>query len=112
MPTSLQALAVKGGMPANMSSDIAACQLFILHAVPAERGKLRPKTSCRFWLLQSYPLKHLHGFEICCTLAGGGYTKNNVSRCWTAETAVLVDQNIADELPPNDYYEYYAPNYR
>ncbi|EIE27745.1 class I RPD3 type histone deacetylase protein [Coccomyxa subellipsoidea C-169] len=43
---------------------------------------------------------------------GGGYTKNNVSRCWTAETAVLVDQNIADDLPPNDYYEYYAPDYR
>ncbi|CAL8463701.1 g3235 [Coccomyxa elongata] len=43
---------------------------------------------------------------------GGGYTKNNVARCWTAETAVLVDQNIADELPPNDYYEYFAPDYR
>ena len=44
--------------------------------------------------------------------AGGGYTKHNVARCWTAETAVLVDQPIAEELPPNDYYEYYAPDYR
>ncbi len=47
-----------------------------------------------------------------CWGAGGGYTKNNVARCWTAETAVLVDQSIADELPPNDYYEYFAPDYR
>ena len=43
---------------------------------------------------------------------GGGYTKHNVARCWTAETAVLLDQPIAEELPPNDYYEYYAPDYR
>lgn len=44
--------------------------------------------------------------------AGGGYTKHNVARCWTAETAVLLDQHIAEELPPNDYYDYYAPDYR
>ena len=44
--------------------------------------------------------------------AGGGYTKHNVARCWTAETAVLLDQQIAEELPPNDYYDYYAPDYR
>jgi histone deacetylase 1/2 len=35
-----------------------------------------------------------------------------VARCWTSETAVLVDRHIPEELPPNDYYEYYAPDYR
>ena len=44
--------------------------------------------------------------------SGGGYTKHNVARCWAAETAVLVDQPIAEELPHNAYYEYYAPGYR
>ena len=44
--------------------------------------------------------------------AGGGYTKNNVARCWTYETAVLVDAEIPEELPPNTYYEYYAPDHK
>lgn len=45
-------------------------------------------------------------------MAGGGYTKNNVARCWTNETAILVGQHLADELPPNAYSEYYQPGYR
>ena len=28
-------------------------------------------------------------------LGGGGYTMNNVARCWAYETAVLLDQDIA-----------------
>jgi hypothetical protein len=41
--------------------------------------------------------------------AGGGYTKRNVARCWTLETAALVgkDMDLDDELPPNPYREYY-----
>ena len=35
-----------------------------------------------------------------------------VSRCWTFETSVILNQEIADELPYNDYYEYYGPEYR
>lgn len=27
-------------------------------------------------------------------LGGGGYTMNNVARCWAYETAVLLDQDI------------------
>ena len=47
------------------------------------------------------------------THAGGGYTKNNVARCWTNETAVLLGRDpLDDALPPNDYYEYYAPDHR
>ncbi|CAK0785511.1 hypothetical protein CVIRNUC_008721 [Coccomyxa viridis] len=43
---------------------------------------------------------------------GGGYTKQNVARCWAAETALLVDEQISADLPPNDYYEYFAPDFR
>jgi histone deacetylase 1/2 len=43
---------------------------------------------------------------------GGGYTKNNVARCWTNETAILVGEHLAEELPPNAYAEYYQPHNR
>ena len=40
---------------------------------------------------------------------GGGYTKRNVSRCWTNETAVLLDRKLPKDIPEHDfYYEYYA----
>lgn len=45
-------------------------------------------------------------------LGGGGYTMRNVARCWTYETAVLLETEIADELPYNDFFEYYGPDYR
>ena len=45
-------------------------------------------------------------------LGGGGYTIRNVARCWAYETAVLLDQpDIPNDIPFNDYYEYYAPDY-
>ena len=43
---------------------------------------------------------------------GGGYTVRNVSRCWVYETAVLVGEEISDELPYNEYMGYYGPDYR
>ena len=45
-------------------------------------------------------------------LGGGGYTIRNVARCWTYETAVVLGEELANELPYNDYYEYYGPDYR
>lgn len=42
---------------------------------------------------------------------GGGYTKANVARCWTKETAVLTDTDIPDQLPVNAYYEYFGPSH-
>jgi len=45
-------------------------------------------------------------------LGGGGYTIQNVARSWTLETAVALGVEIHDELPNNDYYAYYAPDYR
>jgi hypothetical protein len=45
-------------------------------------------------------------------VGGGGYTIRNVSRCWTYETSVVVDQCLPDKLPDNVYLEYFAPDYR
>ena len=45
-------------------------------------------------------------------LGGGGYTLRNVPRCWTYETAVLLDTPVKDTLPFNDYFEYFAPEYK
>lgn len=44
-------------------------------------------------------------------LGGGGYTIENVARCWAYETAILVEKEVNDAIPPNTYYEYYAPDY-
>ncbi|CAI8020592.1 Probable histone deacetylase 1-B, partial [Geodia barretti] len=45
-------------------------------------------------------------------LGGGGYTIRNVARCWTYETAVALNCDIANELPYNDYFEYYGPDFK
>ncbi|KAG8194392.1 hypothetical protein JTE90_011006 [Oedothorax gibbosus] len=44
-------------------------------------------------------------------LGGGGYTVRNVSRCWTYETSLLVDEPISSEIPYNEYFEYFAPDF-
>ncbi|KAF2110996.1 hypothetical protein BDV96DRAFT_583225 [Lophiotrema nucula] len=44
-------------------------------------------------------------------LGGGGYTMRNVARTWAFETGNLVNQDMAKQLPFNDYYEYFAPDY-
>ncbi|MFT7811217.1 putative histone deacetylase 1-B [Arapaima gigas] len=45
-------------------------------------------------------------------LGGGGYTIRNVARCWTYETAVALDTTIPNELPYNDYFEYFGPDFK
>ncbi|KAI1082067.1 hypothetical protein F5B20DRAFT_578838 [Whalleya microplaca] len=45
-------------------------------------------------------------------LGGGGYTMRNVARTWAFETGLLVDAKMDRTLPFNEYYEYYAPEYR
>jgi acetoin utilization deacetylase AcuC-like enzyme len=47
-------------------------------------------------------------------LGGGGYTLRNVARCWTYETAILVDKDkeISNEIPENSpYFDYFAPEF-
>lgn len=45
-------------------------------------------------------------------LGGGGYTIRNVSRCWLYETSIALDTDVPDDLPYNDYYEYFIPDYK
>ncbi|RUS17462.1 hypothetical protein BC937DRAFT_89942 [Endogone sp. FLAS-F59071] len=45
-------------------------------------------------------------------LGGGGYTMRNVSRAWAYETGVVVGQDIGPDMPYNDYYEYFGPDYK
>ncbi|XP_008120699.2 histone deacetylase 1 isoform X1 [Anolis carolinensis] len=45
-------------------------------------------------------------------LGGGGYTIRNVARCWTYETAVALNTEIPNELPYNDYFEYFGPDFK
>merc|ERR1712038_1999027 len=45
-------------------------------------------------------------------LGGEGYTIRNVARCWTYETSQALGVDIANELPYNDYFEYYGPDFK
>jgi histone deacetylase 1/2 len=47
-------------------------------------------------------------------LGGGGYTIRNVARCWSYETGVLLDchKEMSDDIPYNDYFDYYSPDYK
>lgn len=57
-------------------------------------------------------LRHAKSFGLpMLVLGGGGYTIRNVARCWTYETAVILDQEISNDLPFNDYLHYFAPGY-
>lgn len=40
------------------------------------------------------------------------YTLRNVARCWTYETSLLIDEEIDNKLPENEYYAYFAPDYK
>lgn len=35
-----------------------------------------------------------------------------MARCWTNETAILVGEELSEDLPPNLYQEYYQPDYK
>lgn len=35
-----------------------------------------------------------------------------MSRCWTYETSVALGVEIANELPYNDYFEYFGPDFK
>lgn len=42
---------------------------------------------------------------------GGGYTKENVARCWTVETGAILDTELPNEIPDNDYIKYFKPDF-
>ncbi|XP_006454763.1 hypothetical protein AGABI2DRAFT_198321 [Agaricus bisporus var. bisporus H97] len=45
-------------------------------------------------------------------LGGGGYTMRNVSRAWAFETGLAAGFELAPDIPVNEYYEYFGPDYR
>jgi len=45
-------------------------------------------------------------------LGGGGYTIKNVARCWAYETGLCLGVDLDNNLPINDYYDYYSPDYK
>ena len=58
-------------------------------------------------------VEYVKSFNIpMLVIGGGGYTLRNVPRCWTYETAILTGTDVKDELPFNDYFEYFGPDYR
>lgn len=57
-------------------------------------------------------VKFVKGFNVpTLVLGGGGYTIRNVARCWTYETSLLLDQEINNELPYTEYFEYFGPDF-
>ncbi|KAL1363860.1 hypothetical protein HN51_012023 [Arachis hypogaea] len=57
-------------------------------------------------------VRFLRSFNVpLMLLGGGGYTIRNVARCWCYETAVAVGVELDNDLPYNEYYEYFGPQY-
>lgn len=53
-------------------------------------------------------VKFLRSFNVpLILLGGGGYTPKNVSKCWTYETSIALNIDIPDDLPYNDYFNYF-----
>jgi len=58
-------------------------------------------------------VKFMKNFNVpLMVLGGGGYNIRNVARCWAYETAVLLEKPISDDIPMNDFIQYYGPDYR
>lgn len=45
-------------------------------------------------------------------LGGGGYTIKNVARCWAYETAICLNTELDDNIPLNDFYEFYGNDFK
>ena len=45
-------------------------------------------------------------------LGGGGYTLRNVARCWAYETSIIAGRRVGNDIPYNDYHEFFMPDYK
>jgi len=55
-------------------------------------------------------VEYIKSFNVpTLVLGGGGYTVRNVARCWAYETSVLLNAPLSNDIPYNDFFEYYAP---
>lgn len=58
-------------------------------------------------------VRFVKGFGLpMLVVGGGGYRMRNVSRAWAYETSILVGQEVSDNIPYNDYFEFYAPTFK
>lgn len=58
-------------------------------------------------------VNHIKSFGLpLMIVGGGGYTMRNVARTWTFETGLINQKILGPELPFNDYFEYYGPDYK
>ncbi|SCZ94996.1 BZ3500_MvSof-1268-A1-R1_Chr11-3g03531 [Microbotryum saponariae] len=60
-------------------------------------------------------VRFIKSFQIpLIVLGGGGYTIKNVSRCWTYETAVLLDlqTDLPNTLPHTAYDDFFNPDWK
>ncbi|KAK4683538.1 hypothetical protein P7C73_g6709, partial [Tremellales sp. Uapishka_1] len=58
-------------------------------------------------------VRYIKSFNLpLLVLGGGGYRQSSVARCWAYETGILTGVSLPDELPPNNYYEFFGPDYK
>ncbi|EFP09707.1 hypothetical protein GCK72_025252 [Caenorhabditis remanei] len=58
-------------------------------------------------------VRFLRSFNIpMMLLGGGGYSPNNVARCWAYETAIACNVELSNDIPSNDFMEFFGPNYK
>ncbi|ODV88478.1 hypothetical protein CANCADRAFT_33060 [Tortispora caseinolytica NRRL Y-17796] len=57
-------------------------------------------------------VKFVRSFNLpTLVVGGGGYTMRNVARAWCYECGILNQEIVGPEIPYNDYYEYFGPDY-
>ncbi|CAB4492952.1 histone deacetylase (class I) Clr6 [Rhizophagus irregularis] len=58
-------------------------------------------------------VEFVKGFNLpMLVVGGGGYTIRNVARAWTYETGLLLGEHLSEDLPYNNFLEYYGPEYK
>ncbi|KAG7381547.1 Histone deacetylase 3 [Phytophthora pseudosyringae] len=58
-------------------------------------------------------VRFVKGFGLpMLVVGGGGYRIRNVSRAWAYETSILLNQEVSNDIPYNDYFEFYAPDFK
>jgi hypothetical protein len=58
-------------------------------------------------------VRFVKGFGLpMLVVGGGGYRIRNVSRAWAYETSILVNQEVSNNIPYNDYFEFYTPDFK
>jgi acetoin utilization deacetylase AcuC-like enzyme len=54
-------------------------------------------------------IKYLMNFKIpMLILGGGGYTIENVAKCWTIETSIIINKKISCKMPYNNFSEFFS----